>query len=89
LSTRNQRLASVHAFAKFVGLNSPEHLEWCRQIQMIPFKKSNRTLITYLEKVEMDTLLDAPDKQNDQGKRDHALLLFFIILAPGLMRQHS
>ena len=76
LSTRNQRLASIHAFAKFVGLNSPEHLEWCRQIQMIPFKKSNRTLITYLEKVEMDALLNAPDKRNDQGKRDHALLLF-------------
>ncbi len=76
LSTRNQRLAAIHAFTKFVGLNSPEHVEWHRQIQMIPFKKSNRTLITYLEKSEMDALLNAPEKQTEQGKRDYALLLF-------------
>lgn len=69
-------MAAIHAFAKFVGLNSPEHVEWCRQIQMIPFKKSKRTLITYLEKIEMDTLLNAPDKSTNQGRRDSALLLF-------------
>lgn len=56
VSTRNQRLAAIHALAKFIGLNSPEHVEWYRQIQMIPFKKSNRTLIPYLEKPEMDAL---------------------------------
>lgn len=76
LSTRNQRLAAIHAFTKFVGCNSPEHVEWCRQVQMIPFKKTKRTLITYLEKPEMDALLNAPDKQTDQGKRDYTLLLF-------------
>ena len=76
LSTRNQRLAATHAFAKFIGLNNPEYVEWCRQVQLIPFKKVKRTLITYLEKAEMDTLLNVPDKQTDQGKRDHALLLF-------------
>jgi integrase/recombinase XerD len=76
LSTRNQRLAAIHAFAKFVALNSPEDVEWCRQVQMIPFKKSKRTLITYLEKSEMDALLNAPDKRTDQGKRDYVLLLY-------------
>lgn len=76
LTTRNQRLASVHAFAKFVGLNSPEFIEWCRQIQMIPFKKTKRTLITYLEKSEMDALLNSPNQQTEQGKRDYILLLF-------------
>ncbi len=76
LATRNQRLAAIHAFAKFVGLNSPEHIEWYRQIQMIPFKKSKPTLITYLEKTEMDALLNAPDKMTDQGKRNYAILLF-------------
>lgn len=76
LATRNQRLASVHAFAKFVGLNSPEFIEWCRQIQMIPLKKTKRTLITYLEKSEMDALLNSPNQQTEQGKRDYTLLLF-------------
>jgi integrase/recombinase XerD len=75
-STRNQRLSAVHAFAKFVGLNSPEHLEWCRVIQTIPIKRAKRTLITYLEKSEMDTLLNMPNRKTDQGRRDYALLLF-------------
>jgi integrase/recombinase XerD len=75
-ATRNQRLSAVHAFAKFVGLNSPEHVEWCRVVQAIPFKRAKRTLITYLEKTEMDTLLNTPDRKTDQGRRDYALLLF-------------
>src|SRR6267378_3055315 len=40
IATRNQRLSAIHAFAKFVGLHSPEHMEWCRQVQMIPFKRA-------------------------------------------------
>lgn len=76
LATRNQRLAALHAFAKFVGLNSPEHTEWCRQIRLIPFKKTKHSLITYLEKTEIDALLDAPDKNTEQGRRDRLLLLF-------------
>lgn len=76
LTTRNQRLAALHAFAKFVGLSSPEHVEWCRQIRLIPFKKTKHTLITYLEKTEIDALLNAPDKKTEQGMRDRLLLLF-------------
>ncbi len=76
IATRNQRLAAIHAFAKFIGLHSPEHVEWCRQVQMIPFKRAKRTLITYLEKTEMDALLNMPDRKNSQGQRDYALLLF-------------
>src|SRR5665811_417703 len=45
LSTRNQRLAAIHAFGKFVGLNNPEYVEWCHQIRMVPLKKAQHTLI--------------------------------------------
>src|SRR5215475_873144 len=62
VSTRNQRLAALRAFARFVGQSSPEHLEWCGQICAIPFKKATRTQVTYLEKPEMDALLAAPDR---------------------------
>lgn len=74
--TRNQRLAAIHAFAQFVGLNSPEHVEWCRQIRQIPPKKAKKSLLTYLEKNEMDALLNAPNRLTSLGKRDYALLLF-------------
>jgi integrase/recombinase XerD len=74
--TRNQRLACLHAFARFVGERSPEHIEWCSQIRLIPFKRTTHACITYLEKTEMDALLAAPDRQTLQGCRDYALLLF-------------
>lgn len=76
IATRNQRLSAIHAFAKFIALHSPEYIEWCRQIQIIPFKRAKHTLITYLEKSEMDALLNAPNRNNGQGQRDYALLLF-------------
>ena len=33
VATRNQRLATLHAFARFTGESSPEHVEWCAQIR--------------------------------------------------------
>jgi integrase/recombinase XerD len=76
ITTRTQRLAAVHALARFVGEHSPEHIAWCGQIRSVPFKKASKTVIPYLEKPQMDALLAAPDRQTAQGCRDHALLLF-------------
>lgn len=74
--TRNQRLAAIHAFAKFVGERSPEHIEWCGEIRAVPFKRTEQVPISYLDKPEIDAILDAPDRQTKQGFRDYALLLF-------------
>jgi site-specific recombinase XerD len=76
IATRNQRLATIHALARFIGLNAPELVEWCGQMRAVPFKKAPKALITYLEKAEMDLLLTTPDLTTAQGCRDHALLLF-------------
>jgi integrase/recombinase XerD len=76
ISTRNQRLAAIHALARFIGLHTPELVEWSGQIRTVPFKKAPRSLVTYLEKPEMDALLAAADLTTAQGRRDHALLLF-------------
>lgn len=76
IATRNQRLAAIHSLAHFLGLHSPELLEWCGQVRAIPFKKATSQAITYLEKAEMDGLLAAPNCTTAQGRRDHALLLF-------------
>ena len=75
-ATRNQRLASIHALARFIGEHSPQHVEWCAQVRMVPMKKGTTTSLTYLEKSEMNALLAAPDQSSTQGRRDHALLLF-------------
>jgi site-specific recombinase XerD len=76
LATRNQRLAAIHSLARFIGLHSPEHLEWTGQIASIEFKKVARPLLGYLEKDELDALLKAPDQRTVQGRRYYAVLLF-------------
>jgi site-specific recombinase XerD len=76
ISTRNQRLAAIHSLARFIGLHSPEHLEWSGQIRAIESKKAALPLISYMEKDELDALLKAPDQRTAQGHRDYAVLLF-------------
>ena len=65
IKTRNLRLSAIIALAKYIASNSPEHIEWCREIRNIPVKKAPRTQITYLEKSEMDALLNTPAKNTE------------------------
>ena len=74
--TRNQRLAAIHAFARFVAERSPEHIAWCTGLRAVPFKRFDRALLHYLDKPEIDALIAAPDCTRLIGRRDHALLLF-------------
>ena len=74
--TRNQRLSTIHSLARFIGMRSPEHLDWCSQVRSVPFKKAVKTVIGYLDKPEVEALLRAPDRRTPLGSRDHALLLF-------------
>ncbi len=76
IATRNQRLAAIRALAGFVAAYSPEHIAWCGDIRRIPFKKTIQAVVPYLEKPEMDALLNAPDRNTQQRCRHYALLLF-------------
>lgn len=74
--TRNQRLCAIHSLARFIGMRSPEHLAWCTEVRSIPFKKSTQTIISYLDKPEVEALLRAPNRHTHLGARDYAFLLF-------------
>jgi site-specific recombinase XerD len=76
VSTRNQRLAAIHALARFVGERNPEYVEWCSQVRALPFKRFGKASLCYLEKGELDVFLNAPNQHTEQGRRDYALLLF-------------
>jgi integrase/recombinase XerD len=76
VATRNQRLGAIHSLATFIATHSPEHLSWCTGIRNVPFKKTAKPVIPYLEKPEIDAVLKAPDRKSEQGERDYALLLF-------------
>jgi integrase/recombinase XerD len=75
-ATRNQRLGTIHSLARFIGMRSPVHLSWCTEMRLVPFKKTDKNMIGYLEKVEIDELLRQPDRGTAIGLRDYVLLLF-------------
>jgi site-specific recombinase XerD len=60
--TRNQRLAAIPSLAQFIAERNPEDIVWCGQIKSVHFKKTNRPLIPYLEKHELEALLAVPDR---------------------------
>lgn len=74
--TRNQRLAAIRSFARYVAGRSPTHVEWCGQIRGIPLKNAAPPPVGYLEKPAIDALLKAPDPTTLQGRREFAVLLF-------------
>src|SRR5258706_1785482 len=57
VATRNQRLATVHAWARFVGEHLPEQVVWSSQVRAIPFKKGPMSVMAYLEKAGLNALL--------------------------------
>ncbi len=74
-ATRNARLAAIHAFARFVAAQHPEHLEACQRLLAVPFKRARTRIVEYLEADEIRALLDATDRMTAEGRRDHVLLL--------------
>jgi integrase/recombinase XerD len=73
--TRNARLAAIHALFRHAALQHPEHAAIIARVLVIPPKRFDRTLITYLTEAEIEALLAAPDRATWTGRRDHALLM--------------
>lgn len=74
VTTRNARLAAIHAFFGYAAVRHPEHADTISQIMAIPAKRHHRTDVTYLTPEEIQALLDAPDQTTKAGRRDHALI---------------
>lgn len=74
ISTRNQRLAAIHAFFGYVQKESPENLFEIQKILSIPTKKKPKPVIPFLTTDEMEILLKQPDRTKESGQRDLVLL---------------
>jgi integrase/recombinase XerD len=75
IATRNQRLAALHSLFRFIGRLVPDLIEHAAQIQAIPLRRTIVPTMAYLEKYEIDALLDVPDHRRAQGRRDYAIIL--------------
>ncbi|MGO9229184.1 MAG: tyrosine-type recombinase/integrase, partial [Bryobacteraceae bacterium] len=74
--TRNQRLAAIRAFARFIASRDPAHVEWCGHIRAIASKKSMPPPVGWLTRAEMEAMLAVPDRKTKRGRSEYALLLF-------------
>jgi len=74
ISTRNVRLAAIHAFFRYVQCEQPEMMFHCQKVIAIPFKKSQKPNIGYLSDESMAKLLKMPETSTANGRRDVVLL---------------
>jgi site-specific recombinase XerD len=75
VTTRNVRLAAIHAFFRHVASCQPEQLEQCQRILAIPFKRTRARSVEYLEYEEIQAVLAVIDRATSDGRRDYALLV--------------
>ena len=74
VSSRNQRLAAIHAFFRYVQTESCQNLNICNSILSIPTKRLGGISISYLTPDAVKALLAAPDMTKRKGLRDLALI---------------
>jgi site-specific recombinase XerD len=74
ISTRNQRLAAIHTFFRYLQIQNPEILLLCQKILQIPFKKAPKSVIQHLTPEQTSLLLGQPDARTKRGRRNMVLL---------------
>jgi len=74
ISTRNQRLASIHSFFKYLQKKELSCFEQCSAILAIPFKKKPQAPMSYLSIKEVKVLFSIPDTGKKRELRDAAII---------------
>ena len=74
ISTRNQRLAAIHSFFRYVQAEEPAGIFNFQKITSIPIKKAKKVVIEHLIPEAIKLLLEQPDKHTSKGRRDLTLM---------------
>lgn len=73
-STRNQRLAAISSFYRWMQSQDPTRMARCQDILAIPAKRAPRPAVNHLTVEQTRRLLAQPDRHTRQGRRDATLL---------------
>jgi site-specific recombinase XerD len=73
--TRNQRLAALRTFYRYLATHHPEMLAEAERVDVIPTKRTSPSETRYLERDEIDKLFTSLPKQGSLVLRDRALLM--------------
>jgi site-specific recombinase XerD len=73
--TRNLRLTAIRSLFRYASLRHPEHAGVIARVLAIPTKRFDKKSVSFLNATEAAALVDAPDLQRWEGRRDRALLV--------------
>ena len=73
--TRNQRLAALRTFYRYLAVHHPEMLAEAERVEAIPTKRTPPPETRYLERDEIDKLFKTLPKQGSLALRDRAVLM--------------
>ena len=73
--TRNARLAAVHSFFRYAGLQEPSLAAVIQRVLAMPSKRYTRKLVGFLTRLEIDELLAAPNRSCWLGRRENSACL--------------
>lgn len=73
-STRNNRLAAIHSFVRYMQAREPQLLLNFQQILAIPIKRTKQEAIKPLSKEAIGIILRQPDTSTAIGRRDTTIL---------------
>jgi integrase/recombinase XerD len=74
ISTRNQRLAAISSFFRWLQSQDPARMAACQDILAVPAKKKARPGMHHLTVEQTRRLLAQPDRSTRRGRRDATLL---------------
>ena len=60
-TTRNNRLAALHGFYRYLQIELPHMISRCQEILSVPYKKTQKEVMTYLTLDGIKALLAQPD----------------------------
>ena len=73
-STRNQRLAAISSYFRWLQSQDPVRMACCQDILQIPSSKHDQPAVAHLTVEQTRLLLALPDRSTRQGRRDATLL---------------
>ena len=73
ISTRNQRLAAISSFYRWLQTQDPARMASCQDILAVPAKKKVQPGVNHLTAEQTRCLLAQPDRSTRRGRRDATL----------------
>lgn len=77
IRSRNARLVAIRSFFRYASFRDPAVLPLIQRVLAIPMKRFNKPLLGFLTLVEIQAVLEAPDRSTWSGQRDRVMLATF------------